>query len=410
MSPDALEIWADRRRIGRLASASGGGLSFRYDPAWVETGGWPLSRSLPVGPTPFLRGPANTYFRALLPAPPVRDLVAERLGLASDDDLALLGALGSECAGALSLQPEGVDPSTLRRDYAPLEDADLAAISTPEPRLLPLLTGRTRATLGGGQHKLPVARIDGKLYLPVGPAPTTHILKFGGRQLTHLVANEAFTTLFARELGLMVPASELLATAREPILCCERFDRVRRRDAVERLHQENFVQATGPLPEGEVPSLAAAIDLVRRHGRSPLADTHRLLVWMTFHLIAGDSGAAPDNLAFLHDGPGPPVLAPFYDLVCTRAYRTLDRHLGMSVAGERDPVRIGRDHWIGLARELGIKNKTMIALVARTLDDAEPALARADEAFRAAHGDHPILRVVPVMQSQIAWVRDKLAG
>jgi serine/threonine-protein kinase HipA len=409
MTATALEIWFGERRVGRLSEASGGGLSFRYDRDWLEEGGRALSVSLPVTAAPIVRGAANTYFRGLLPDPPVRERIARKLELSPDDDLALLEALGGECAGAISLLREGVDPTTLRHDYAPLDDADLAAISDPTERV-PLLTGRTRATLAGRQHKLPVLLRDGRFFLPVGLAPTTHILKVGDPETAHLPANEAFTTLFARELGLAVPPSWLVATSSEPILCTERFDRVHRGESIHRLHQEDFLQAAGPVPAGVSVSLAGAIDLVRRHCRQPLGDTHRLIVWMTFHLISGDSGADPQNLALVHSDSGLPALAPFYDLVCTRAYRKLDRALRMAIAGEHDPIRIARGHWLSLARELAVKEKTVIDLVARTLDEAQPALARADERFRADHGDHPILRVVPVMQSQITWVRDKLQG
>ena len=404
---DRLEVWLGGRRAGHLRRAEGGGLAFRYDGDFLDDRGRrALSASLPLDPTPVVRGAATTYFRGLLPGAAVRATIALKLGIDVDDDLALLGALGGECPGAVSLQPEGVDPTVLRRDYARFETADLAELSASGQRVA-LLTGRTRATLPGEQPKLPVVWREGQLWLPVGPAPTTHILKLPVPGLAHLPANEAFTTLFAAELGLRVPRIRLLATGGEPALLAERFDRGPGA-SVERLHQESFAQAAGPRPGDPPYSLAEAIRILRDHTAVPLAETHRLLVWFVFHLISGDSGAAPENLALLHSDDGPPHLAPFYDLVCTRAYRALDRHLGITIAGESDPIRIGRDQWSALAKDIGVREKTLLELVARTLDEAEPALGRAEHRFHEEHGDHPILRVVPVMRDQIAWVRDRL--
>src|SRR5690606_15985651 len=179
--PRALEAWFDTDRVGRLEPAEGGGLLFRYAPEWLaHPDARPLSASLPLSPSAVVRGAADVYFRELLPAKPVRSQICRKLGL-PDDDFALLEALGGDCAGAVSLHREGVDPRTLRQGRAPLALSELEGATTDDQ--VPLLIGRTRATLAGSQPKLPIL-LDGEaLALPVGPAPTSHILKLGAPDL-----------------------------------------------------------------------------------------------------------------------------------------------------------------------------------------------------------------------------------
>ena len=61
-------------------------------------------------------------------------------------------------------------------------------------------------------------------------------------------------------------------------------------------------------------------------------------------------------------------LTPAYDLICTRIYPALDRHLAMAVGPESDPGQIRREHWSQLARDVDVAERLVITLVDEVAD------------------------------------------
>lgn len=72
------------------------------------------------------------------------------------------------------------------------------------------------------------------------------------------------------------------------------------------------------------------------------------------------------NLSLLHQPNGGTRLAPFYDLVCTRAIERIDCHLAFDVGDERNPNTITRIHWDRLATQCGVKPRFPGDLVKET--------------------------------------------
>ena len=89
-----------------------------------------------------------------------------------------------------------------------------------------------------------------------------------------------------------------------------------------------------------------------------------------------------------------PRLAPFYDLVCTRAMEHIDVKLAMAVGGEYDPGKIKIKHWEHFANECNIKVRFLLKLVS---DMAQVLLQQIDEridAYEQAYGSYPALQRV----------------
>jgi serine/threonine-protein kinase HipA len=107
------------------------------------------------------------------------------LGISEDNDFALLKALGGECAGALTVV-ETV-PSTEKYEYKLLSLEKLENLASAES-VFSAVSGQSgiRLSLAGAQDKLPVLLKDNKFYLPVGSAPSSHILKFPSKRFAHL--------------------------------------------------------------------------------------------------------------------------------------------------------------------------------------------------------------------------------
>ncbi|MBM4319208.1 MAG: type II toxin-antitoxin system HipA family toxin, partial [Deltaproteobacteria bacterium] len=89
---------------------------------------------------------------------------------------------------------------------------------------------------------------------------------------------------------------------------------------------------------------------------------------------------------------GPARLAPFYDLVCTRAYPRLDRQLAMSIGGRRDPGQIGRVNWQHLATTVGVGSRLVLDEVERLATLMPAVFAEVAKAHRATYGESPAIQ------------------
>lgn len=253
-------------------------------------------------------------------------------------------------------------------------------------------------------------KIDGdRILLPMGSAPSTHILKFPNRNYRHLPANEVVVMQLAHAVDLPVVRTEWLAVGDEGLCLVERYDRVREEDAIRRLHQEDFCQALGVAASAKYedeggPSFPDAVALVRDHSVVPLDDVDALVRWLAFDAIVGNADGHAKNLSLVRrDGLR---LAPFYDLVCTRSYDALERRLAMSVGGERDPDRLRPTHLEACARALDVKPRLLFATFEAM---AEAVLDRLGDAIAAARvGQSPaVRRMEPQIRKQARrWLRE----
>lgn len=398
-----LVVVRDADVVGTIHVDAAAQMSFAYDRAWLaRADAFPISARLPLGPDPHDPAAAHRFFANLLPEGGVRRAVCQRLGLSEDNDVDLLAAIGGDCAGALSILRAGdAPPQAHDHAYERLGDARLRAIVADDAAALLAGGPATRLSLAGAQEKLPVAVLDGELHLPLASAPSTHILKLPHARYRHLPANEAFVLGLAARVGLAVVDAELLTRTRPAALLVRRYDRQRSDDRwpVERVHQEDLCQALGVPPsrkheqEGG-PTLAASIELVRGIVRQPLVDTRGLIEWQAFNITAGNSDGHGKNLSIVYEAAGA-RLAPFYDLVATRAYPALDRALAMGVGGTRDPDHVDARRWTALAQSLGIAPRLTLELVAGV---AERTLEHVDgwaKEYRDRYGAQPILQTLP---------------
>lgn len=403
MTAPALLALYDDRLVGHLEADGLGRLTFSYADERLAAGdAFAISISLPLRAGP--HGEAgHAFFANLLPEGALREAVCARLGISRDNDAALLRAIGGECAGALSVV--AADRKRRRRDeprYELLDDARLQSF-LDRKRTVALLAGgaSTRMSLAGAQDKVPVAVLDGRIHLPIGDAPSTHILKLPHADFAHVPANEAFVLGLARQTGMEVAAADLTTRTTPPSLLVERFDRPASDDPwpVTRLHQEDLCQALGLPPTRKYqqeggPSLVAIVEVLRRHVHDPLLDVQRLLEWQAFNVCVGNADGHGKNLSLLHAAGGV-RLAPFYDLLATRQYARLDRRLAMAIGDQRDPDRLARRHWEALAAEIGISGRTVVTLADRVAERCADALTTATAEYRDRNGAQPILQQLP---------------
>lgn len=411
MNDDSLAVWFGGRRVGLLRSRPGQGMEFDYDPGWIQSGGLAISQSMPLqsGQLTVSDSRAHRFFANLLPEAMARARIVRRCRI-PDNDFALLRALGRECAGALEILPDGNEPDDpSSHSYERIGDSRLADLQFEsgwdfeglERRPAPL------PSLAGAQDKTAVTLFDEQICLPKGTAPSSHILKFDALEYSNVLAFECFATLLAKSAGLPVVDFELRTVGRDFIALIQRYDRVPEDDGrILRLHQEDFCQAMGFSSQNKYetdggPSFADCYRLIRDVSDAPLDDLERLLRWQVFNVLAGNSDGHAKNLSLLYGSDGATRLAPFYDLVPTRAIENLDHDLAIGVGGMRNPGNIGRRHWESLAAECDVRSDVVLSLVEEIAESLMTHSVEARARFEETHGRLPALnRVEQVVSRQ----------
>jgi serine/threonine-protein kinase HipA len=362
-----LDVYLHRELVGHLIQNDGGQMVFDYAKHWLQRpGAMPLSHSLPLRQKRFTRKECRGYFAGVLPEESNRAIIARNLGISERNDYAMLERIGGECAGAVTFLPAG-DPLAARDDhYRALSSSELAGILRELPRR-PLLAGEAgiRLSLAGAQDKIAV-RVEGDtVSLPLGGAPSTHILKPAVERFAGVVFNEAYCMRLAGAVGLPVAKTEIGRVEDVEYLLIERYDRTHRQGpegtpVLERLHQEDFCQALGIVSENKYqkeggPSLKQCFALLREVSSAPVLDLARLLDTVIFNYLVGNNDAHGKNFSLLYRGVGTASmetrLAPLYDVVSTRYYPELTRELAMKIGGEYSSDKVSKTNFEQLAED-----------------------------------------------------------
>jgi serine/threonine-protein kinase HipA len=222
-----LDVYLLGETVGTLEQDEHGSMRFTYSPEWlVQTGAIPLSHSLPLREEGFGRNESRGFFAGILPEQRQREVIAKNLGVSAGNDFALLDRIGGECAGAVTFLRRGQEPLEQKEEYRTLSAGELAEILRALPRR-PLMAGDegVRLSLAGAQEKLAIYRSPQGISIPLGGAPSTHILKPAIERFEGLVHNEAFCMRLARVIGLTVAPVEVGNIEGIDYLLVERYDR-----------------------------------------------------------------------------------------------------------------------------------------------------------------------------------------
>lgn len=388
---DTLKVFWNARPVGDLWLDDKRELAFQYHDSWLsDPHASPLSLRLPLRPEAYASETTRLFFVNLLPEANVRAHVARRLGVSEKNDFKLLEMLGGDCAGAISLLAEGRSP-TADGGYDPLSYDELDELIAEMERR-PLLTARDglRLSLAGAQEKLPVYLKDGTFYLPRGANPSSHILKPEIARFEATVENEAFVMTLAGACGLPAP-KVTIHDGRFRVLVVERYDRATgAKDLPTRVHQEDFCQALGYSYEQKHeteggPALKQCFSILDAHSAEPITDKRILIRWTVFNCLVGNCDAHAKNISVLFSG-GSVRLAPFYDLLSTRAYPQLSEKLAMRVGGQFRPESLRRSHWERLSDDAGVAPRAVFSIVDDLCETLPERARRLSERYIADFG------------------------
>lgn len=403
MGTESLLVLYQSNTVGELRRKERDTFTFTYSTDWLSSdGSFAVSLRLPLTNAESSPEAAHTFFSNLLPEGRLRYLVCRKLGISRDNDFELLKAIGGECAGALTIVPEELrEKAYATNSYRLLSPGELRTFEK-QGLVYPAVANRSsmRLSLAGAQDKLPVVYREKCLYLPLERSPSSHILKFSNRDFKHLPANEVFTSLIAREIGIPAVDVKLIKLGTTHYCLVSRYDRQRDRQGnLVRMHQEDFCQALGHSSTRKYeqeggPSFAQCASLIERYSGNPIDDIDALLRWQVFNTLLGNADGHAKNLSIVHDARHRIRPAPFYDLVCTACYPGLDRRLAMSVGGCNDPGQIGKRNRQLCADRLGIQFGYLQSVVTEMAESLPTAAHRVAGRFTAQYGSSPIIGII----------------
>ena len=390
-----LDVYLHQHLVGNLIQDEHGQMTFDYAEGWLKNPqAVSLSHSLPLTKKHFNKNECRGFFAGILPEASQRDTVARNLGISAKNDYAMLERIGGECAGAVTFLPAGAAFPVREDRYRAVTDKELARILKSLPRR-PLMAGDqgVRLSLAGAQDKIAVRVSENKISIPLGESPSTHILKPAIERFAGVVFNEAFCMNLARKIGVMAANTEIGKVGAIDFLLVERYDRRFTSHApgapqsLNRLHQEDFCQALGIVPENKYqaeggPSLKQCFALVRDASSAPVIDLQSLLDAVVFNFLIGNHDAHGKNFSFLYSA-GQTRLAPLYDLLSTSYYPDLSPKMAMKSGGEYLSAKITARHFERLAEEAGLARpmaRRRVPELAESILAAMPALMT----------DHPV--------------------
>ena len=413
---DRLVAWLYDTPVATLMRGPEFRIRLEWRPEGIERWGLgspALSVGLPIGaPT----GPRDTrgldFFENILPEGPALERMAALAGVRPVDAYGILAGFGRDCAGAITVLPDGDRPGgNDDSGYSPMTPSDLERVISALD-VIPLAAAPERGfrpSLAGFQRKALLGRAgDGTWQFPSGDAPSTWILKPDGPHA--MAANEATCLRLAAACGLPAPEAELLDVAGIPVLAVKRYDR---QDAPAgeipvRVHQEDGCQATALPPglkyeEQGGPALRDFAGVIRNFGDP--RDVTGLLRRTTFNMAVGNADAHAKNFSLLHEPGAPAVrLAPLYDVLSTVALELTDSagqpmradtHLSQRVGGQADIRKVTAADLVDEAAGWGIRRRAASAVVTETLDQVLAAVA-------AVTGDARVLAVIREQAERIS--------
>jgi serine/threonine-protein kinase HipA len=398
---EILYVWAPPFLVGELRRAADERLSFQYSSDWVENPqSFTLSVSLKLSKDIIYYKEAEFFFANLLPEGNAREALCRKIGISVSNDFELLKQIGRDCAGALVL----TDVKNLNEEPPALKEISELELERwlkhGSAGILDLqVAGELRLSLAGAQNKLPFVYKNNKFYQPLGSHPTTHILKPQPERFKYLAENEWFQSHLALRMGLSVAPSKLVKIGKLNNLIVTRYDRHQIKEKWTRLHQEDFCQALGVSGKNKYqkeggPSLIDCINIINERSVNALEDVDSLLKWQIFNVLIGNCDAHAKNISLLRNIEGRWSLAPFYDLVSTRAYHNLSHQLAMAVSGQYDSGGTHAKHWKFLFKECHVSPARYSQVLIEMADELPEKIKQTKEEFITEYGDLPILSIL----------------
>lgn len=382
-----LEVHLYGRPVGSLIQDASGNLAFKYLDKWAEhPNAIPISLSLPLQSEPFGRVETTAFFAGILPDnEDIRSVLAKEFEVSSRNPFGLLTKIGRDCAGALQIVPQGTpfeDKNEQNIDWKSKKEIGSILSSLPRRPLGVGPEGEFRISLAGAQHKTAVVIQNGKVGLPRGDTPTTHIIKPPMANLDGIVENEAFCMMLAWKISLDTARAEVKDFDGRKAIVIERYDREILDDGtIGRIHQEDFCQALAVHPDNKYesdggPGAVECMKLLERTN-DVYGNQIAFIDALAFNFLIGGTDAHAKNFSLLLESDGTIRLAPLYDIASGLVYPEFaesDR-MAMKIGGKKKFNDVMPRHWERFAKDARF-DPEMVQFRIETIIEALPNAAQ----------------------------------
>ena len=373
-----VEINGESIYVGEIVGKDSNDACFTYADAYLENSEHhAISIGLPLEEKTFDAQRTRIFFEGLLPEGFTRRCVAEWMHKDENDYMSILAGLGRECLGAIKIVDESDE--VIEPEYRELLAKEVYALASEGATESAELVTKSHLSLTGASGKvgLYLDEKEGKWYLPIGEAPSTHIVKQSHVRLKKIVANEQLCLLTAKYLGIEIPESFIVTTDGDDetvLFATKRYDRkfienekmLNGMLVPRRLHQEDFAQALGIAASNKYEKnnegyLKKLFDVIRSHSADPMTDSLRLWDICVFNYLVGNTDNHIKNLSLLYSEDLKSVrLAPAYDIVSTMIYESSTENMALSIDGIYNINKITRASFEKTASQVGIGTKMAI--------------------------------------------------
>ena len=368
-----IEVKGAFKQVGEIVGTSSDDARFTYTESYLKD---PESRavsiSMPLEQQSFSVESTRNFFEGLLPEGFTRRCVAEWLHRDEKDYLAILAGLGQECLGAIKIIDES--RAVLPSKYKELTSEEVKKLAQEGATESAEMVTKSHLSLTGASGKVGLYYDEqkDKWYLPIGEAPSTHIVKQSHIRLKRIVANEQLCLLTAKNLGIEIPQSFIIKTesneAEDVLFATKRYDRRMQSNGRKlngmnipyRLHQEDFSQALG-IPASEKYEkdggsyLSKMFGILRDYSASPIEDQLKLWDICVFNFLIGNTDNHIKNLSLLYGKDLKTIrLAPAYDIVSTMVYESSTENMALSIGGEYSIRKITEESFAKEATKAGL--------------------------------------------------------
>ena len=271
------------------------------------------------------------FFANLLPEGPLRDYLAKRANLNPKHEFSLLGALGQDLPGALTIQ--SIDNGEFFQE-------NLSKSRSEKKKETPL-----RFSLAGVQLKFSaIEEFDHGLTIPVNGIGGGWIIKLPHTGFKEVPENEYTMMELARKVGIDVPQTSLIPINQvqglpkgferlgDNVFAIKRFDRT---ESNAKIHIEDFAQVFGVYPEKKYKhaSYRNIADVIWLEiGEVGIVEFIRRFV---FNALIGNGDMHLKNWSLIYREKNKPSLAPAYDFVSTILYLPEDS-LALNFVNNKD--------------------------------------------------------------------------
>lgn len=413
-----IEVLLENSRVGWLLhDPQTNRFGFSYAQEWLDSESrFALSPQLPLHPEVTTSIETHSaivrqFFENLLPEGQALDAAAATNQVSKANLMGLLVALGREMAGALQIRTEIEERGPVRASRRLLPHTELSERIRSRPHIpFSVWDDKVRLSIAGYQDKVAVYQ-DGQNWYIVDSTElaSTHILKPEpvSEKLKGLTANEFFCMRLAEKVGISV-ARVTLAHVPEPVLSIERFDRsVTRTSEVLRRHVIDGCQALGvssgfkyerPYGDGQdVRHIRDGASLPRlfqllQTSANPAEQCLRLLRWVIFQVLIGNTDAHAKNLTFFCGIEGL-SLAPAYDLVCCVAFAesNVEDTYAMAIGDAFGPTELSAFEWANFARACRLNSRQVSKELGKLAASVLKWVGPVETEARDCSGDIPIL-------------------